>query len=55
MKLFRFRTASGFAMTMNSCGYNGMVSGREAVTAQWSNVENEYQRRASLVDNLVEK
>lgn len=43
-----------FALTLNSCGYNTMVSGREAVTAQWSNVENEYQRRANLVDNLVE-
>ena len=43
-----------FALSMNSCGYNGMVSGREAVTAQWSNVENEYQRRANLIDNLVE-
>jgi LemA protein len=42
------------ALTLNSCGYNGMISKREAVTAQWSNVENEYQRRANLVDNLVE-
>ncbi|HEY0262602.1 MAG TPA: LemA family protein, partial [Chitinophagales bacterium] len=31
-----------------------MISKREAVTAQWSNVENEYQRRANLVANLVE-
>lgn len=53
-KLFRLGLLVVFAMTMNSCGYNGMVSGREAVTAQWSNVENEYQRRANLVDNLVE-
>jgi LemA protein len=42
------------ALMMNSCGYNNMVSGREAVTAQWSNVENEYQRRLNLIDNLVE-
>lgn len=43
-----------FSLTLNSCGYNGMITGREAVTAQWSNVENEYQRRANLVDNIVE-
>ena len=43
-----------FIMSLNSCGYNSMVQGREAVTAQWSNVENEYQRRLNLVDNIVE-
>lgn len=43
-----------FSLTLNSCGYNGMITSREAVTAQWSNVENEYQRRANLVDNIVE-
>lgn len=53
-KIFRLGLLMVLAMSMNSCGYNGMVSGREAVTAQWSNVENEYQRRANLVDNLVE-
>jgi LemA protein len=42
------------ALTLNSCGYNSMVAEREAVTSQWSNVENEYQRRLNLVDNLVE-
>ena len=33
--------------------YNGMVSRDETVTAQWSNVENVYQRRADLIPNLV--
>lgn len=31
-----------------------MVSKQEAVTAQWSQVENVYQRRADLIPNLVE-
>ena len=33
--------------------YNGMVNMREAVSAQWSNVENQYQRRSDLIPNLV--
>lgn len=35
-------------------GYNGLVSEREKVSAQWGNVENQYQRRADLIPNLVE-
>ncbi|HDO06048.1 MAG TPA: LemA family protein [Bacteroidetes bacterium] len=33
--------------------YNGMVNKSEAVKAQWSQVENVYQRRADLIPNLV--
>lgn len=33
--------------------YNGMVSGEEQVRQTWSQVENQYQRRADLVPNLV--
>lgn len=33
--------------------YNGMVTGSEAVDAQWAQVENVYQRRADLIPNLV--
>lgn len=34
-------------------GYNGMVKAEEAVSTAWSNVENQYQRRADLIPNLV--
>ncbi len=34
--------------------YNGLVSREEAVTSQWAQVENVYQRRADLIPNLVE-
>lgn len=38
----------------NGCNtYNTMVKKREAVTAQWQQVEVVYQRRADLVPNLV--
>jgi LemA protein len=33
--------------------YNEMVNKSEAVKAQWSQVENVYQRRADLIPNLV--
>ena len=33
--------------------YNGMVKMSETVSAQWSNVENQYQRRLDLIPNLV--
>ncbi len=33
--------------------YNGMVKMNESVSAQWSNVENQYQRRLDLIPNLV--
>lgn len=33
--------------------YNSMVEKAETVSAQWSNVENQYQRRLDLIPNLV--
>lgn len=38
---------------LSSCGYNSMVSKEEAVTSQWAQVQNVYQRRADLIPNLV--
>ena len=34
-------------------GYNNLVSLREQVNREWANVENQYQRRADLIPNLV--
>lgn len=34
-------------------GYNGLVKADEALSNAWSNVENQYQRRADLIPNLV--
>lgn len=33
--------------------YNSMVAMEEGVTAQWANVETQYQRRSDLIPNLV--
>ena len=34
--------------------YNGLVTAQEEVKAAWGQVENQYQRRADLIPNLVE-
>jgi LemA protein len=51
-KLLFFLLIAG-SMGLQSCQYNSMVEKQEAVTAQWSQVENVYQRRADLIPNLV--
>ena len=33
--------------------YNSLVTQSEAITAQWSQVENQYQRRFDLIPNIV--
>ncbi|HCL60154.1 MAG TPA: hypothetical protein DHW80_10335 [Acinetobacter sp.] len=40
-------------LTLTGCGYNTLQVKDEAVTAAWSEVQNQYQRRADLVPNLV--
>jgi LemA protein len=37
----------------SGCGYNSIQSGDEAVQAAWSDVVNQYKRRADLIPNLV--
>jgi LemA protein len=39
---------------LSGCGYNTIQSAEEQVKAAWSEVLNQYQRRADLVPNLVE-
>jgi LemA protein len=39
--------------TLPSCGYNTLQAQDQAVQASWSEVLNQYQRRADLVPNLV--
>jgi LemA protein len=40
--------------TLSGCGINNIPSYDEAAKAAWSQVENQYQRRADLIPNLVE-
>ena len=41
------------ALTLSGCGYNTFQTTDEQVKASWSEVVNQYQRRADLVPNLV--
>ena len=38
---------------LTGCGYNNLQAQDEQVTASWSEVVNQYQRRSDLVPNLV--
>jgi LemA protein len=40
-------------LLLGGCGYNDLQRQDEGVTAAWSEVLNQYQRRADLVPNLV--
>lgn len=41
------------ALSLASCGINTVPTKEEAVNASWGEVQNQYQRRADLVPNLV--
>jgi LemA protein len=45
---------AAFTLFLTGCGYNTLQSADEQVKASWSEVLNQYQRRADLVPNLVE-
>lgn len=40
-------------LTLTNCGYNAIQSQDEQIKSSWSEVVNQYQRRADLVPNLV--
>src|SRR5512144_1997093 len=42
------------ALALPACGYQSIPRSENAVAAAWAEVENQYQRRADLVPNLVE-
>ena len=42
------------ALAISGCGYNDIQRKDEGVNAAWSEVVNQYQRRADLIPNLVE-
>ena len=53
MKFLRNLVLLLLAVGLAGCGYNAMQRQDEAVKAAWSEVLNQYQRRADLVPNLV--
>ena len=53
MRLIRIAVSMLMLVLLTGCGYNRIQTQDEAVKAQWSEVLNQYQRRADLVPNLV--
>ncbi|MFT3802723.1 MAG: LemA family protein [Burkholderiaceae bacterium] len=49
----RLIVALAFVGTLSACGYNDIQVKDEAVKSAWSQVLNQYQRRADLIPNLV--
>lgn len=52
----RLRIALAVAMLsvlLSACGYNTIPTLEEQAKARWSDVQNDYQRRADLIPNLV--
>jgi LemA protein len=46
-------TLIGLSLALPSCGYNTIPTLQEQAKARWSDVQNQYQRRADLIPNLV--
>lgn len=56
MKFFKSKlTLVGLVMmiSLSSCNYNSLVEQQQTVDQSWAEVENQYQRRADLIPNLV--
>ena len=49
----RLATLIVLATGLTGCGYNDIQRGDEATKSAWSEVINQYQRRADLIPNLV--
>lgn len=53
MRGIKFLILTATISLLSGCGYNAIQQKDEAVKAGWSEVLNQYQRRADLVPNLV--
>ncbi|SDI39225.1 LemA family protein [Pseudomonas panipatensis] len=52
-RLIKFLFCYLLVSLLSGCGYNAMQASDEQVKAAWSEVLNQYQRRADLIPNLV--
>lgn len=51
---WRLTSLMALVLFLSGCGINNIPTYDERVTAAWAQVENQYQRRADLIPNLVE-
>lgn len=53
MRKISLALLASLALLLSGCGYNTFQTTDEQVKASWSEVLNQYQRRADLIPNLV--
>ncbi len=51
--IFNFTLLFIAIVSFSGCGYNSLIEQDETVNQAWAQVENQYQRRADLIPNLV--
>jgi len=44
---------AAIGLSLSGCGYNTIPTAEEDAKARWADVQNQYQRRADLIPNLV--
>jgi LemA protein len=54
IRFMRLATAIILGLLVSGCGVNNIPSFEEQAKAKWADVQNQYQRRADLIPNLVE-
>ena len=54
MRAWRVAWLAAALLSLSACGYNSLQRKDEGVKAAWSEVVNQYQRRADLIPNLVQ-
>ena len=52
-RLFSLMIGIACMASLSSCNYNSLVDKQQTVDQSWAEVENQYQRRADLIPNLV--
>ncbi len=53
MRITRYALLPLAVLALSACGINSVPTAEENAKAKWADVENQYQRRADLVPNLV--
>lgn len=53
MRITRYALLPLAVLSLSACGINSVPTAEENAKAKWADVENQYQRRADLVPNLV--
>ena len=52
-RIWTFAAVVGLGLAVAGCGYNTIPTLQEQAKARWADVQNQYQRRADLIPNLV--